>query len=872
MQTLCVNRVAPAPSRNPPVRRRVNPPCILRLLFARSSAVRLLGITAVLVCGQSTASPAPFTLTIRTDHPGARINPAMWGIFFEDINFGADGGLYAQLVKNRGFEFPNPMMGWSQVGDSLAGNKVEIGDQQPFDSANPHFLRLTSTGAAAFGVSNEGFRGMGIRQGEDYIFSAWVRLGVGSPLIAVELAAPEGTVLARSVLKHSNAQWQKLTATLTANATALKAHLNLLLEGKGTADFDMVSLFPRHTWKERTGGLRADMVQKLADLKPGFMRFPGGCIVEGSELSRRYAWKNTIGPLEGRKLVINRWNYEFKHRPAPDYFQSFGLGFFEFFQLCEDIAAEPLPILNCGMACQFNSGQLVPLNQLGPYVQDALDLIEFANGAPTNGWGATRAVMGHPKPFNLKMIGVGNEQWGPQYVERYTLFARELKRRHPEIKLVSAAGPSPADDRFQFLWPRLRKLHADIIDEHCYANPVWFFSNSDRYDKYDRTGPKVFMGEYAAQSVAIVSPNNRNNLECALAEAAYMTGLERNADVVWMASYAPLFANSEAWQWTPDLIWADSSRVFGTPSYFVQQMFMRNRGDRLLRLSHNAYIPAIMPAGMIGLGTSDGTAEFKEVTVAYGGRTLFASDFGSGAHGWSGGSSWTTQQGSYRQIEPKGRLLSFAGEEAWRDYTLSLKARRLSGSDGLLIIVRGHGAREYVAWRVGSWENSYHGIVSHLGEQDRLVARVPGTIEPNRWYDIKVQLKGTRMDCYLDGRLVQRANVPVRRTPDFFASAARDDGTGDVILKVVNSAARPVETAINLRGCKTQSLLVRSIVLTGLRLTDENSFEEPTKVAPVSLPELTVEPQFTYVYKPYSLTVLRIGNRRAGDRAATADH
>jgi len=383
-------------------------------------------------------------------------------------------------------------------------------------------------------------------------------------------------------LTNFASHWNKISAELHPKATDPKARLDVIMEGAGTVDCDTISLFPRHTWKDRPGGLRADMVQMLAEMKPGFLRFPGGCIVEGSQLDRRYQWKNTIQPVPDRKLIVNRWNYEFEHRPTPDYFQSFGLGFYEFFQLCEDIGAQPLPILNCGMACQFNSGELVPMTELDPYIQDTLDLIEFANGPVESPWGAKRAAMGHPAPFNMKMMGVGNEQWGPQYIERYTAFAKVLKEKHPEIMLVSDAGPSPADDRFNFLWPKLRELHADIVDEHCYDHPIWFFTNTTRYDHYDRNGPKVFMGEYAAQSVDVVSPKNRNNLECALAEAAYMTGLERNADVVRMASYAPLFANSEAWQWTPDLIWVDSLRVYGTPDYYVQQLFSRNRGDTVL--------------------------------------------------------------------------------------------------------------------------------------------------------------------------------------------------------------------------------------------------------------------------------------------------
>jgi alpha-L-arabinofuranosidase len=535
---------------------------------------------AALIAAAPMANAA--TLTVDAGHPGAAISPTMWGIFFEDINFGADGGLYAEMVKNRSFEFPDPLMGWIKISPSLARGELTLRDDDPLSPANPHYARIQSEGTAPFGLSNVGFRRMAFGQDENYDFSISVRGVSGAPVLNVQLVAADGTVLDSAPLEKFSPEWKQYTAVLHPKDNDWGGRLNVLMEGKGTVDVDMVSLFPEHTWKNRPGGLRADMVQMLADLKPGFMRFPGGCIVEGSQLTRRYQWKNTLGPVGDRKLLIDRWNYEFVHRPTPDYFQSFGLGFFEFFQLCEDIGAQPLPILNCGMACQFNSGELCPLDQLDPYIQDALDLIEFANGPETSVWGAKRAALGHPEPFNMKMMGVGNEQWGPQYIERYTRFAAALKKAHPEIMLVSDAGPSPDDDRFHFLWPKLCDLRADIVDQHCYANPSWFFENTHRYDNYDPKGPKVFMGEYAAQSVGIVSPKNRNTLECALAEAAYMTGLERNAAVVRMASYAPLFGNVEAWQWTPNLIWVDNHRIYGTPDYYVQQLFSRNRGDVVL--------------------------------------------------------------------------------------------------------------------------------------------------------------------------------------------------------------------------------------------------------------------------------------------------
>jgi alpha-N-arabinofuranosidase len=344
----------------------------------------------------------------------------------------------------------------------------------------------------------------------------------------------------------------------------------------------MISLFPDDTWKNRPGGLRSDLVQLLADLKPGFLRFPGGCIVEGRDLENRYQWKKTIGNIEDRHLIVNRWNTEFAHRLTPDYFQSFGMGFFEYFQLAEDIGAEPLAVLNCGMACQFNTAEVVPMDQLDPYIQDALDLIEFSNGSIDSKWGKIRAGMGHPNPFNMKFIGVGNEQWGSQYIERYKVFVKAIKEKYPDIRIVTGTGPSPSGKDFDYASKELKKLNAQIVDEHYYANPDWFLQNATRYDNYERNSFKIFAGEYAAQSKFTCSPDNQNNWKCALSEAAFMTGLERNADIVNMCSYAPLFAHVDAWQWTPDLIWFDNLRSFGTTNYYVQKLFSNNKGTEVL--------------------------------------------------------------------------------------------------------------------------------------------------------------------------------------------------------------------------------------------------------------------------------------------------
>jgi alpha-L-arabinofuranosidase len=532
-------------------------------------------------------------ISIKANEPVAEISPTMWGVFFEDINMGADGGIYAELVKNRSFEFHRPMMGWKVLQKQIAEGTILVHNRQEKNTANPRFIRVNvaNISKGQLGINNEGFRGMGIKEGVGYDFSVLYRQNTAGIKLHVELVDSSGKILGASTFtpQATGKEWKKQGVNFKANSTEPKARMNIWFEGNGTIDLDMISLFPDDTWKKRPGGLRADMIQILADMKPGFIRFPGGCIVEGYDLSQRYQWKKTIGPLEERQLTINRWNFEFAHRPTPDYFQTFGLGFFEYFQLAEDIGAEPLPILNSGMACQFNTAEVVPLDQLDPYVQDALDLIEFANGSANSEWGKRRAEMGHPEPFNMKYIGIGNENWGPQYIERLKIFQKAIKDKYPDIRLVTSSGTDPSGDRFDLLNGELRKMNADIIDEHYYRRPEWFFQNAARYDNYDRNGAKIFAGEYAAQSDKTVSINNRNNWQTAIAEAAFMTGLERNAGVICMASYAPLFAHVDGWQWTPDLIWVDNLRTVGTANYQVQKLYSTNKGTHVIpALANNA--------------------------------------------------------------------------------------------------------------------------------------------------------------------------------------------------------------------------------------------------------------------------------------------
>lgn len=588
----------------------------------------LMGMLFPVQLSAQTGSP----IIIKVNQPTAKIASTMWGVFFEDINLGADGGIYAELIKNRSFEFSKPLMGWSVSQGKFSEGSVLVLNRQQNDIANPRFLRITKTNTTdSLSITNEGFRGMGIKKDLRYDFSMMYRQPSGGLKIYLELLSSSGKIIGTTSLTPeatNGTEWKKATVSFHSTDSSLKGKLNIRFEGKGIIDLDMISLFPEDTWKKRRGGMREDMIQLLADMKPGFIRFPGGCIVEGSDLSLRYQWKKTIGPIEDRQLIINRWNSEFAHRPAPDYFQTFGLGFYEYFQLAEDIGAQPLPIINAGMACQFNTAEVVPMDQLDPYVQDALDLVEFANGDVHTKWGKVRAEMGHPASFKLEMMGVGNENWGPQYVERLQLFTKALKAKYPNIKLVNSSGTDPDGERFDYLNGELRKIKADIIDEHFYRRPEWFLSNSKRYDSYPRNASKIFAGEYAAQSDHTVSINNKNNLATAIAEAAFMTGMERNADVVNLSSYAPLFAHVDGWQWTPDLIWVNNLESYGTPNYYVQKLFSNNKGTDVVPALLNGksisgedslYVSAVIDkAGneiIIKLVNASGTAQSHVVNI-----------------------------------------------------------------------------------------------------------------------------------------------------------------------------------------------------------------------------------------------------------------
>ena len=520
-------------------------------------------------------------MVVQTNKIGAEIQPTMYGLFFEDINYGADGGLYAEMIKNRSFEFPQNFMGWTTFGN------VKLMNDGPFDR-NPHYVRLGDPGHAhkRTGIENEGFFGVTVKKDAEYRFSVWAR--GENQKIRVEIinnsSMGESQVLVANSLDINSKDWKQYELILKAPVTEAKAHLRIFLASPGAVDLEHVSLFPVDTWKGRKNGLRKDLVEALRDIKPGVFRFPGGCIVEGTDLDTRYNWKNTVGPVENRPLNENRWHYTFPHRFFPDYFQTYGLGFYEFFLLSEEIGAEPLPVLSCGLACQFQNESEdahVKVCDLGSYIQDALDLIEFANGDVNTEWGKLRAEMGHPEPFNLKFIGIGNEQWGPEYPEHLKPFVDAIRKAYPDMNVIGSSGPNSEGEQFDYLWPEMAKLKVDLVDEHFYRPEAWFLKEGMRYDKYDRKGPKVFAGEYACHGRG----KKWNHFNAALMEAAFMTNIERNADIVHMATYAPLFAHVEGWQWRPDMIWFDNLKSVRTCSYYVQQLYSHNKGTNVVPLT-----------------------------------------------------------------------------------------------------------------------------------------------------------------------------------------------------------------------------------------------------------------------------------------------
>jgi alpha-L-arabinofuranosidase len=782
---------------------------------------------ALLVCASALLTCAAFgqaRLTVQVNTPGHSVSPTLWGVFFEDINLSADGGLYPELIRNRSFEDSAQPDFWTVSNTNGGKSSIAIDSSHPLNAFNRHSLRVSLDGSIA--LENDGYWGMNMVRGQTCVFKVAVRAdeAFSGPLLARVLGAA-GDELARGEINGLGSEWQYYTLKLTPVSSDPKARLEISAKGKGAFYLDMVSLLPAKTWKNH--GLRTDLAQAVDALHPSFMRFPGGNWVEGDDVAHMYHWKNTIGNIDARAPLWNTWGYNTTQ----------GLGFHEYLQLCEDLGAAPLFCINAGLSLHDS----VPMGQMGQWVQDALDAIEYANGPTNSVWGALRANNGHPAPFGLKYMEIGNENGGAEYRERWRAIYHAIKQTYPDMQLCTPVwGGYPESPP------------PDMIDEHYYAAPEFFMRQASRYDTYDRHGPKVFVGEYA-----VTERVGKGNLRAAIGEAAFMTGLERNSDIVVMASYAPLFVNLNHRAWNPDLINFDSARWYGLPGYYVQQLFSQYRGDVTLPITVDSpNMEAAPNSGAIGVGSWRTRVEYKDIQVTSGGKTLYASDFAAGTNGWRflGPGEWSVADGTLRQSSDNEFVRAIIGDKSWTNYTYSLKARKLGGNEGFLVLFRVNNDDDKSWWNLGGWGNTAYGI-----EMNDVVTQIPGSIQTGRWYDIRVEVTGPTVKCYLDGKLIH--SVQHASLPSLYASATRDSKSGDLILKVVNGASEKIDTAIHLEGAPKLSGAGQSIVLSSDNPSDENSLDAPTKVSPKTLPLSVSGPDFQQVFPGNSLTVLRIGAR-----------
>lgn len=781
-------------------------------------------------------------LHVEMNRRGVELSPHLYGLFFEDINYGADGGLYAELVQNRSFEYHprskpehTPLYAWQPIAREGAGVSWAVSTATPLNPRNPHYLDLTLSGPGVGGVANLGFGGIAVTAAAGYDVALYSRAAswTGSASLTVALELPDGTVIASTVIDALTSTWSRHEAILIPDRTADDARLVLTTNGRGVLSLDMVSLFPQDTWRGRKYGLRKDLVQTLADLSPKFFRFPGGCIAHGAGLENAYRWKDTVGDIAERKPNWNLWGYH----------QTYGLGYFEYFQLCADLGAQPLPVVPVGVSCGFHGGgvQCVPMGDLQEHIQDALDLIEFANGPADSRWGSVRARMGRTEPFGLRYLCLGNEEHDtPEFHERFPHFVRALREAHPEIRLIGNSGLSANIPLYDFM----HRQGVYSSDEHYYELPEWFLRNQRRFDSFDRAKPKIFVGEYASW---------HNTVFSALAEAAYLTGIERNGDIVDMTAYAPLLARTDFTQWTPDLIYFDARRVLRTVNYYTQQLFSHHKGDHTVAHTFRAEgLPPRAPVpARFGLGTFKSTTTFTQASLN--GRPI---DLGSWAP--AAGTFSATTSGLDQTDASLAHTLALAPAAAPGErHLFQVRARRATSGDGLLVLFGADstGLGGYV-WQIGAEGGRRHTLhqVRAYDHWSRMeVASARADLLADDWLDLEVDLSPERVLCRVGGvTVLEHVFTPFEPA----VSVTYDRATSELILKMVNPHPEPLTTRVRLDGARSLAARGRLITL-GSSRDAQNTFEQPDLVRPIES-TLPVSSDFIHSVPAWSLQVLRI--------------
>lgn len=783
-------------------------------------------------------SPAQTQLTVDLNNKGVPISPTHYGVFFEDINHAADGGLYAELIRNRSFEDGDNLEPWTLSNVSGAESTMSLETNDLLNQAQTKALKVKIT-AMPYDVSrpriiNRGFWGIDIKKGESYKVSFFAKCdSTFKGEVTVSLEDIFYKQYAKATITGIGQEWKKFTCTLKPNADYSNVLFMLTPTSTGTVWFDVVSMFPP-TFKNRENGLRPDLTQKIADLHPKFLRFPGGCFVEGDWLANRFQWKKSIGPIEDRPGHYNLWGYR----------TTDGLGYYEYLQLCEDVGAEPLFVVNVGLA--HNDYQ--PANDLSGYIQDALDAIEYANGDTTTTYGAMRAAAGHPQPFNLKYIEVGNENYyGNRYGDRYTQFYNAIKAKYPDIEFIGNVAAWGTDNP---TWPFTTPT--DFADEHYYRGPQWFIDNYKKYDTYDRNGPQIYVGEYA-----VTSECGLGNLAAAIGEAAYMCGMEKNSDIVPMNSYAPMFVNMNDRTWNPDMINFNAHGVYCTPSYYVQKMFANNIGTVNLQVadSMNTNISAIK--GSIGLGTWATQADYDDIKVEKPDGTILINDSLNNDTAWAPYSgTWTIADGIYSQTSRTTDCRSITKSVSDSTYIYSLRARKTGGNEGFLIIFGYQDENNFYWWNLGGWGNTKHAVEHCVSGSKSVISEVPGSIQTDVWYDIKIKVTPSTVYCYLNDELVQSFDVPESKI--LYTAASLDESNGLIYLKVVNPSASDVETTLNFKGLNSNGVSGNVTVLTSGSTADENSMTNPENVYPAITSLGAHLPTFNYTIVANSVNIFKI--------------
>jgi len=802
--------------------------------------------TAISIVFASAAFAAdPGKITVDLSKPGPPIGKLFYGLMTEEINHAYDGGLYAELVQNRTFQdSKNGPVNWSLVKTGTSDGTIALDSANPVnDTALKTSLKLTVASVdqgGRVGVANSGFWGIPVWPNTKYHASFYARSGDGfSGPLTIQIESNDGTTkFASATVDTISGDWKKYQIDLTTQQvpTSTSNRLTISAGSKGTVWFSLISLFPP-TYNDRPNGNRIDIMQKLADLHPAFLRFPGGNYLEGDTIPDRFNWKNTIGPLEQRPGHQGPWKYR----------SSDGFGLLEFLDWCEDLHMEPLLAVYAGYALRHD--YVKPGPDLVPFVQEDLDEIEYCTGDSSTKWGKQRAADGHPDPFVIHYIEIGNEDWfdrSGSYDGRFAQIFDAIKAKYPNLQCIST---TPVKSR-----------KADLIDDHAYPSPQAMLKAVHRYDKYDQTQPKVFFGEWASREG---SPTP--NLRAALSDAAWLTGLQTDADVVLMNCYAPLFVNVNkgAWQWRTDLIGYDAASSFGSASYYAQSMFSNNWGDTVLpadlSLPQLSPTPTIDPHGQIGVGTARSSAAFKDIKVTSGDQTLYQSNLATKSDDWAPGTgAWAVKDGGLQQTNAVARdARDLAGDTGWKDYTLSLKAEQLGDGGGFEVFFHVRDADNMLVLNVGGGGKA---DLHRISGRDRDVLGNSTALETTsgQWYDIRIELKGDDIKCYVDDKLVvQATDTPPAPPATLYVAASRDNAAGEVILKIVNVVGTPQSLEINLSGVTDVNKEAELQTLTG-QPDDMNSIEAPQKVAPEKTTIPDASAKFIHEFPPYSVSVIRL--------------